>query len=69
MVKLLKPAIERRLEKADSDIGTRKRAAEHICCFLEANPKTAHLLEREKPKPLYVSKKRLEWLDERNKAS
>lgn len=49
MVKLLKPAIERRLEKADSGIGTRKRAAEHICCFLEANPKAARdmLLERE----------------------
>jgi len=49
MVKLLKPAIERRLEKADSGIGTRKRAAEHICCFLEANPKTARdmPLERE----------------------
>jgi len=50
MVKLLKPAIERRLENADSGIGTRKRVAEHICCFLEANPKVARdmPLERER---------------------
>ena len=50
MVKLLKPAIERRLEKADSGIGTRKRVAEHICCFLDANPKVARdmPLERER---------------------
>lgn len=49
MAKLLKPTIERRLEKADSGIGTRKRVAEHICYFLEANPKTARdiPLERE----------------------
>ncbi len=50
MVKLLKPVIERRLEKADSGIGTRKRAAEDICCFLEANPINAYdmPLERER---------------------
>ena len=38
MVNYLKPAIERRLERADSGIGTRKRAAKYICRFLEANP-------------------------------
>ena len=40
MVKLLKPAIERRLKKADSGIGSRKRAAEHICNYLKADPET-----------------------------
>lgn len=50
MVKLLKPAIERRLEKANSGIGTRKRAAEFICRFLEANPTVTRdmPLERER---------------------
>ena len=40
MVKLLKPAIERRYDTAESGIGTRKRAAEDICRFLEVNPKS-----------------------------
>lgn len=31
--------------------------------------KTAHLPVRKKTEPLYISKKRLEWLDERNKPS
>ncbi|MBR6505641.1 hypothetical protein IKT18_02295 [Candidatus Saccharibacteria bacterium] len=49
MVKLLKPAIERRLEKASSSIGTRKRIAEDVCRFLEAKPEDARNmpLERE----------------------
>lgn len=39
MVKHLKPLIEQRYDAASSGIGTRKRAAEHICRFLEANPR------------------------------
>ena len=49
MMKLLKPAIERRYDSVNPDMEKRKRAAEHICCFLEAIPKVAHdrLIERE----------------------
>ena len=49
MVRLLKPAIERRYDAAENSIGTRKRAAEDICRFLEANPRVAYdmPLERE----------------------
>lgn len=49
MVRLLKPAIERRYDAAENGIGMRKRAAEDICRFLEANPRVAYdmPLERE----------------------
>lgn len=49
MIRLLKPAIERRYDAAENGIGTRKRAAEDICRFLEANPRVAYdmPLERE----------------------
>ena len=48
MVKILKPAIERRYDAADSSTETRKRAAEYICRFLEANPKDARNMSLER---------------------
>lgn len=50
MVKLSKPVIERRLDKANSSTGMRKRVAEDICHFLEVNPKSTRemSLERER---------------------
>lgn len=49
LIKLLIPAIERRYNAANNGLGTRKRAAEDICRFLEANPRNARdmPLERE----------------------
>lgn len=41
MIKYLKPAIERRYDAADSSTCKRKKAAEYICRFLEANPRVA----------------------------
>lgn len=42
MVEPLRPAIERRLEKSDSRLGTRKRAAEQICNFLDTSSQATY---------------------------